>query len=217
MTEPLAVSAKSPSALSEVITTPYRPVRGGVKVTETGPPVLVTLVLDDIATKNCSLGSSTTSSVMGTETEFGISVQGHPHANPMVANMGRGIYRVIVQAMTEVEDPQIQEALNRHVHLFDGPDLGDGHPRYAMKELEARGIKTCGHNADQSSLAPKGFLHVRMTVQQPDQQGFGLAGSGMFIINPPYTLHDEENTIWSMPDADSASASLAVPVTLLIQ
>jgi hypothetical protein len=28
-------------------------------------------------------------------------------------------------------------------------------------------------------------------VQQPDQQGFGLAGSGMFIINPPYTLHDE--------------------------
>jgi 23S rRNA (adenine2030-N6)-methyltransferase len=41
------------------------------------------------------------------------------------------------------------------------------------------------------ALAPKGFLHVRMTVQQPDQQGFGLAGSGMFIINPPYTLHDD--------------------------
>ncbi|MBX3621729.1 MAG: 23S rRNA (adenine(2030)-N(6))-methyltransferase RlmJ [Rhizobacter sp.] len=41
------------------------------------------------------------------------------------------------------------------------------------------------------SLAPKGFLHVRLTVQQPDQQGFGLAGSGMFILNPPYTLHDE--------------------------
>lgn len=36
-------------------------------------------------------------------------------ANPMVANKGRGIYRVIVQAMTEVEDPQIQEALNDHV------------------------------------------------------------------------------------------------------
>lgn len=36
-------------------------------------------------------------------------------ANPMVANKGKGIYRVIVQAMTEVEDPQIQDALNRHV------------------------------------------------------------------------------------------------------
>ena len=41
------------------------------------------------------------------------------------------------------------------------------------------------------TVAPKGWLHVRMTVQQPDAQGFGLAGSGMFIMNPPYTLHDE--------------------------
>ncbi len=40
-------------------------------------------------------------------------------------------------------------------------------------------------------LAPKGWLHVQLTVQQPDSQGFGLAGSGMFILNPPYTLHDE--------------------------
>ena len=41
------------------------------------------------------------------------------------------------------------------------------------------------------ALAPKGWLHARLTVQQPDSQGFGLAGSGMFIINPPFTLHDE--------------------------
>ena len=41
------------------------------------------------------------------------------------------------------------------------------------------------------ALAPKGWLHVRLTVQEPDAQGFGLAGSGVFIINPPYTLHDE--------------------------
>jgi 23S rRNA (adenine2030-N6)-methyltransferase len=41
------------------------------------------------------------------------------------------------------------------------------------------------------AMAPKGWLHARLTVQQPDAQGFGLAGSGMFIINPPYTLHDE--------------------------
>ncbi len=40
-------------------------------------------------------------------------------------------------------------------------------------------------------VAPKGWLHVRLTVQVPDTQGFGLAGSGMFVINPPYTLHDE--------------------------
>jgi 23S rRNA (adenine2030-N6)-methyltransferase len=41
------------------------------------------------------------------------------------------------------------------------------------------------------ALAPKGWLHARLTVQQPDSMGFGLAGSGMFIINPPFTLHDE--------------------------
>jgi 23S rRNA (adenine2030-N6)-methyltransferase len=41
------------------------------------------------------------------------------------------------------------------------------------------------------NVAPKGWLHARLTVQEPDSQGFGLAGSGMFVINPPYTLHDE--------------------------
>ena len=41
------------------------------------------------------------------------------------------------------------------------------------------------------SLAPKGWLHARLTVQRPDSQGFGLAGSGVFILNPPYTLHDQ--------------------------
>src|SRR5690242_12767959 len=41
------------------------------------------------------------------------------------------------------------------------------------------------------ALAPKGWLHARLTVQQPDRQGFGLAGSGVFLFNPPYTLHDQ--------------------------
>ena len=41
------------------------------------------------------------------------------------------------------------------------------------------------------ALAPRGWLHARLTVQQPDTQGFGLAGSGVFVINPPYTLHEQ--------------------------
>jgi 23S rRNA (adenine2030-N6)-methyltransferase len=45
------------------------------------------------------------------------------------------------------------------------------------------------------SLAPKGWLHARLTVQQPDSQGFGLAGSGVFILNPPFTLHDQLLTV----------------------
>ena len=38
------------------------------------------------------------------------------------------------------------------------------------------------------ALAPKSWLHARLTVQQPDAQGFGLAGSGMFVLNPPHDL-----------------------------
>jgi 23S rRNA (adenine2030-N6)-methyltransferase len=28
-------------------------------------------------------------------------------------------------------------------------------------------------------------------VTQPDERGFGMLGSGIFIANPPFTLHDE--------------------------
>jgi 23S rRNA (adenine2030-N6)-methyltransferase len=38
-------------------------------------------------------------------------------------------------------------------------------------------------------LAPRGWLHARLTVQPTDAQGFGLAGSGVVVINPPHTLH----------------------------
>jgi 23S rRNA (adenine2030-N6)-methyltransferase len=40
-----------------------------------------------------------------------------------------------------------------------------------------------------SALAPKGWLHARLTVQEPDARGFGLAGSGVFVLNPPHALH----------------------------
>jgi 23S rRNA (adenine2030-N6)-methyltransferase len=41
------------------------------------------------------------------------------------------------------------------------------------------------------TLAPAGWLHARLTLQQPDALGFGLAGSGLFVINPPHTLHGQ--------------------------
>jgi 23S rRNA (adenine2030-N6)-methyltransferase len=39
-----------------------------------------------------------------------------------------------------------------------------------------------------AALAPKAWLHARLSVQEPDAQGFGLAGSGVFVLNPPHTL-----------------------------
>jgi 23S rRNA (adenine2030-N6)-methyltransferase len=38
------------------------------------------------------------------------------------------------------------------------------------------------------ALAKKGWLHTRLTVAEPNDRGFGLLGSGLFIINPPHTL-----------------------------
>lgn len=45
--------------------------------------------------------------------------------------------------------------------------------------------------ASADAAAKKGWLHVRLTVTQPDERGYGMLGSGMFVVNPPFTLHEE--------------------------
>jgi 23S rRNA (adenine2030-N6)-methyltransferase len=45
------------------------------------------------------------------------------------------------------------------------------------KELPAKLEKLCPN-----------WLHVALTVQKPSADGFGMHGSGMFILNPPWTL-----------------------------
>jgi len=37
-------------------------------------------------------------------------------------------------------------------------------------------------------LQVKDWLHVALTVKKPDASGFGLHGSGMFVLNPPWLL-----------------------------
>jgi 23S rRNA (adenine2030-N6)-methyltransferase len=37
-------------------------------------------------------------------------------------------------------------------------------------------------------LQPKNWLHASLTVSKPPVDGLGLFGSGMFVLNPPYTL-----------------------------
>lgn len=43
-------------------------------------------------------------------------------------------------------------------------------------------------------LPVKSWLHVTLTVQKPAADGFGLHGSGMFLVNPPWTLHEALKT-----------------------
>jgi 23S rRNA (adenine2030-N6)-methyltransferase len=45
--------------------------------------------------------------------------------------------------------------------------------------------------ASADAMAKKGWLHARLTVAQADERGFGMLGSGMLVVNPPFTLHDE--------------------------
>lgn len=37
-------------------------------------------------------------------------------------------------------------------------------------------------------LSLKNWLHVGLTVRSPTADGFGMHGSGLFIVNPPWTL-----------------------------
>lgn len=38
-------------------------------------------------------------------------------------------------------------------------------------------------------LPVKSWLHVSLSVQAPGEDGFGMHGSGMFVLNPPWILH----------------------------
>ena len=38
------------------------------------------------------------------------------------------------------------------------------------------------------ALSPAQYLHVALTVHGPGEDGFGMHGSGMWVINPPWTL-----------------------------
>ena len=37
-------------------------------------------------------------------------------------------------------------------------------------------------------LNPQNWLNIQLSVQSPNANGFGMHGSGMFIVNPPYVL-----------------------------
>lgn len=77
----------------------------------------------------------------------------------------------------------VREGLQRFadaVILVWYPQLQRLEPREMVDRLKAA--------ADAQSK--RGWLHVRMTVAEPDDSGFGMIGSGMLVINPPFVLKD---------------------------
>lgn len=79
-------------------------------------------------------------------------------------------------------------------------------PRRLKSAIEALGKAGAGGK-------PLGWLHARLTVQAADAQGFGLAGSGVFLVNPPWTLHEALKT--SLPWLAAALAQTDTPSYVL--
>ncbi|WP_148715128.1 23S rRNA (adenine(2030)-N(6))-methyltransferase RlmJ [Chitinolyticbacter meiyuanensis] len=79
-------------------------------------------------------------------------------------------YRRVVQAM--------EEALRR----FATGSYAIWYP--CLQREEARALPQ-----QLKKLPAKGWLQAELYVQGPSSDGFGMHGSGMFIVNPPYTLH----------------------------
>ncbi|WP_416190307.1 23S rRNA (adenine(2030)-N(6))-methyltransferase RlmJ [Neisseria sp. CCUG17229] len=50
-------------------------------------------------------------------------------------------------------------------------------------------------------LSPQNYLHAELHVHTPHADGFGMHGSGMFIINPPYLLAEQlQNNLPALTD-----------------
>jgi 23S rRNA (adenine2030-N6)-methyltransferase len=63
------------------------------------------------------------------------------------------------------------------------------------------------------AVAPKGWLHARLSVAAADGQGFGMVGSGVFVINPPHSLHAALQP--ALPWLAQALAQIDEPTSLL--
>lgn len=61
---------------------------------------------------------------------------------------------------------------------------------YAVWYPQLTRLEACELPQRLKRLPAKGWLNVALRVREPAKDGFGMHGSGMFILNPPWTLHD---------------------------
>ena len=73
----------------------------------------------------------------------------------------------------------LKEALQR----FAGGTYMLWYPQLTRKEAVELPLRL-------KKLPATDWLHVALNVRAPAKEGFGMHGSGLFIINPPWTLHD---------------------------
>jgi len=96
--------------------------------------------------------------------------------------------RALVLIDPPYEDKQdyqrVVSALREGLKRFAGGIYAVWYPQ--LQRAEARQLPE-----QLKKLPVKSWLHVALSVQAPSEDGFGMHGSGMFILNPPWTLHAE--------------------------
>ena len=94
--------------------------------------------------------------------------------------------RALVLIDPPYEDKQdyrcIVTALHEGLKRFSGGVYAVWYPQ--LQRTEARQLPE-----QLKQLPVKSWLHAALSVQSPSEDGFGMYGSGMFIVNPPWTLH----------------------------
>ena len=78
---------------------------------------------------------------------------------------------------------RVIQALKEALSRFPGGSYAVWYPQ--LTYLEARELPQ-----RLKRLPVKGWLHAALRAREPSGNGFGMYGSGMFVINPPWTLRD---------------------------
>ena len=91
---------------------------------------------------------------------------------------------VLIDPPYETRDdyPNVIVALNEGLARFATGTYAVWYPQLSRPEAQQLPDKL-------KRLPIKNWLHVALTVHTPSPDGFGMHGSGMFVINPPWTLH----------------------------
>lgn len=91
---------------------------------------------------------------------------------------------VLIDPSYETRDdyPNVISALKDGLERFATGTYAIWYPQLARPEARQLPEKL-------KRLPAKNWLNVSLTVHTPNSDGIGMHGSGMFIINPPWTLH----------------------------
>ena len=95
---------------------------------------------------------------------------------------------VLIDPAYEVKDDyrQVPETLDDGLKRFATGSFALWYPQ--LQSFKSRQLPERLKARMQSSAGS--WLHVSLTVSSPAADGFGMHGSGMFLINPPWTLRD---------------------------